>query len=52
MYLSRLDVAQTANIIMCYTALLSLAILRDDFTRCDRPALASFVGLCQQPDGR
>ncbi|KAL1677207.1 terpenoid cyclases/protein prenyltransferase alpha-alpha toroid [Schizophyllum commune] len=39
------------HIIMTYTALLSLAILRDDFTRLDRKGLSRFVGSCQLSDG-
>lgn len=40
------------HMIVTYTALLSLAILRDDFTRLDRPGLVKFLGSCQRPDGR
>ncbi|ETW82127.1 hypothetical protein HETIRDRAFT_239432, partial [Heterobasidion irregulare TC 32-1] len=39
------------NLIMTYTALQALAILRDDFAPLDRPGLARFVGACQGPDG-
>ncbi|KAJ7644650.1 terpenoid cyclases/protein prenyltransferase alpha-alpha toroid [Roridomyces roridus] len=39
------------HIIMTYTALLSLAILRDDFTRLNRPGLLHFLGACQNKDG-
>uniref|UniRef100_A0A8H7Y401 Prenyltransferase alpha-alpha toroid domain-containing protein n=2 Tax=Psilocybe cubensis TaxID=181762 RepID=A0A8H7Y401_PSICU len=41
----------TPHIIMTYTALLSLAILRDDFTRLDRPGLLKFLRACQRGDG-
>lgn len=37
---------------MTYTALLSLAILRDDFTRLDRPGLLKYLKACQRADGR
>ena len=37
---------------MTYTALLSLAMLRDDFSRLDRPGLISFLKACQNEDGR
>ena len=40
------------HIIMTYTALLSLAILRDDFSRLDRPGLIRFLRSCQKPNGR
>ncbi|KAI6042667.1 terpenoid cyclases/protein prenyltransferase alpha-alpha toroid [Pisolithus marmoratus] len=39
------------QMIMTYTALLSLAILRDDFSRLDRPGLISFLKACQNKDG-
>ncbi|KAI6129724.1 terpenoid cyclases protein prenyltransferase [Pisolithus croceorrhizus] len=39
------------QLIMTYTALLSLAILRDDFSRLDRPGLISFLKACQNEDG-
>jgi len=35
-----------------YTALLSLAILRDDFKRLDRAGLLKFLRACQREDGR
>ncbi|KDR82565.1 hypothetical protein GALMADRAFT_237942 [Galerina marginata CBS 339.88] len=41
----------TPHIIMTYTALLSLAVLRDDFSRLDRPGLLQFLRACQRPDG-
>lgn len=41
----------TPNIIMTYTALLTLAIFRDDFKRLDRPALLRFIQSCQLDDG-
>lgn len=37
---------------MTYTALMSLAILRDDFTRLDRAGILRFVRSCQREDGR
>ena len=37
---------------MTYTALLSLAILRDDFSRLDRAGLVNFIRNCQRDDGR
>jgi hypothetical protein len=42
----------TPHIIMTYTALLSLGILRDDFTKLDRAGLLSFLRACQREDGR
>ncbi|KAJ6477181.1 terpenoid cyclases/protein prenyltransferase alpha-alpha toroid [Mycena vitilis] len=39
------------HIIMTYTALLSLAMLRDDFLRLNRPGLLKFVRACQTPNG-
>ena len=42
----------TPHIIMTYTALLSLAILRDDFSRLDREGLLQFLRACQRKDGR
>ncbi|TFY65056.1 hypothetical protein EVJ58_g2208 [Rhodofomes roseus] len=39
------------HLIMTYTALLSLAILRDDFSKLDRPGILHFVRSCQQEDG-
>ncbi|KAF9568753.1 terpenoid cyclases/Protein prenyltransferase [Agrocybe pediades] len=41
----------TPHIIMTYTALLSLAILRDDFSRLDRSGLLEFLRACQRDDG-
>ncbi|GLB38600.1 putative terpenoid cyclases protein prenyltransferase [Lyophyllum shimeji] len=41
----------TPHIIMTYTALLTLAILRDDFSRLDRPGLLDFIRACQRDDG-
>lgn len=41
----------TPHIIMTYTALLSLAILRDDFSRLNRSGLVSFIRACQRDDG-
>ena len=37
---------------MTYTALMSLAILRDDFTKLDRAGILHFVRSCQREDGR
>jgi hypothetical protein len=37
---------------MTYTAMLSLSIIQDDFTKLDRVAAARFVGTCQREDGR
>lgn len=37
---------------MTYTALLCLAILRDDFSRLDKPALLLHLKSLQCPDGR
>ncbi|EGN98185.1 hypothetical protein SERLA73DRAFT_183095 [Serpula lacrymans var. lacrymans S7.3] len=39
------------HIIVTYTALLCLAILRDDFTRLDRSGLIKFLRSCQKDDG-
>ncbi|KAF7365623.1 Terpenoid cyclases/Protein prenyltransferase [Mycena venus] len=39
------------HIIMTYTALLSLSMLRDDFSRLNRPGLLRFVSSCQNRDG-
>ncbi|EIN12322.1 terpenoid cyclases/Protein prenyltransferase [Punctularia strigosozonata HHB-11173 SS5] len=39
------------HLIMTYAALLSLAILRDDFARLDRPGLVRFLAACQREDG-
>ncbi|KAI0060411.1 terpenoid cyclases/Protein prenyltransferase [Artomyces pyxidatus] len=41
----------TPHIIMTYCALLSLAILRDDFTKLDRKGLLQFLRSCQGADG-
>ena len=38
--------------IVTYTALISLAILRDDFTRLDRRGLVTFLRSSQREDGR
>jgi hypothetical protein len=40
------------HLIMTYTALLSLSILRDDFSRLDRPGILKFLRACQRADGR
>ena len=37
---------------MTYTAFLALAILRDDFSRLDRPGIIRFLRTCQREDGR
>ncbi|CEL62723.1 protein geranylgeranyltransferase type I, beta subunit [Rhizoctonia solani AG-1 IB] len=39
------------SLIMTYAAVLSLAILRDDFSQLDKPALLRFVASCQNTDG-
>ncbi|THV03630.1 terpenoid cyclases/Protein prenyltransferase [Dendrothele bispora CBS 962.96] len=39
------------HIIMTYTALIALAILRDDFSRLDRRGLVNLLRSCQRPDG-
>ncbi|PPQ65900.1 hypothetical protein CVT26_000920 [Gymnopilus dilepis] len=41
----------TPHIIMTYTALLSLGILRDDFSTLDRPGIVKFLRACQRADG-
>ena len=38
--------------IVTYTALIALAILRDDFTRLDRQGLVMFLKPSQKEDGR
>jgi geranylgeranyl transferase type-1 subunit beta len=42
----------TPQIIMTYTALLSLSILRDNFSRLDRKGVLKFLKSCQNSDGR
>jgi geranylgeranyl transferase type-1 subunit beta len=42
----------TPHVIMTYTALLALAILRDDFSSLDRSGLMTFLRACQREDGR
>ncbi|KAG6882126.1 hypothetical protein C0992_012665 [Termitomyces sp. T32_za158] len=42
----------TPHLIMTYTALLSLAIFRDDFSQLDRKGLLAFIRTCQRDDGR
>lgn len=42
----------TPHMIVTYTALISLAILRDDFTRLDRRGLVAFLRSSQREDGR
>lgn len=44
--------ARTANIAMTYTALINLAILRDDFSRLDRDGVIAHVRDLQIKDGR
>ncbi|KAJ7504424.1 terpenoid cyclases/protein prenyltransferase alpha-alpha toroid [Mycena galericulata] len=39
------------NLVMTYTALLTLAILRDDFSNLDRAGLVKFIRACQQENG-
>lgn len=39
------------TLVMSYTALLLLGMLRDDFARLDKRALGHFVRSCQLPDG-
>lgn len=41
----------TPNLIMTYTSVLSLAILRDDLSKLDRKGLVQFVRSCQREDG-
>ncbi|QRW06398.1 terpenoid cyclase [Ceratobasidium sp. AG-Ba] len=36
---------------MTYASILTLAILRDDFSRLDKPGLRKFISNCQNPDG-
>ncbi len=40
------------HLVMTYTALSSLSILRDDFSKLDRAGIIRFLTACQQPDGR
>jgi geranylgeranyl transferase type-1 subunit beta len=40
------------HMITTYTALLCLSILRDDFSRLDRPGLTKFLRASQREDGR
>ncbi|KAE8221233.1 hypothetical protein CF319_g5374 [Tilletia indica] len=40
-----------SHITMCYNALQTLAILRDDFARVDRASLKKFIASCQHVDG-
>nr|GAT47293.1 terpenoid cyclases/Protein prenyltransferase [Mycena chlorophos] len=41
----------TPHLITTYAALLSLAALRDDFTRLNRPGVLAFLQACQKSDG-
>jgi len=45
------EYANTPHIIMTYTALLTLSILRDDFSRLDKAGLVRLLRACQRPDG-
>ncbi|KAM5540861.1 hypothetical protein V8D89_005505 [Ganoderma adspersum] len=42
---------ETGHLVMTYTALLCLSMLRDDFSKLDRPGLLRLVRSCQQEDG-
>ncbi|KAF8827965.1 hypothetical protein HHX47_DHR4001048 [Lentinula edodes] len=42
----------TPHIIMTYTALLTLAILRDDFSRLEKQGILLLLKACQRKDGR
>ncbi|KAI0373782.1 terpenoid cyclases/Protein prenyltransferase [Pilatotrama ljubarskyi] len=42
---------ETPHLVMTYTALLSLAILRDDFSNLDRAGIVGFLRACQRQDG-
>ena len=42
---------EVPHLVMTYTALLSLAMLRDDFSQLDRPGILKFLAECQQEDG-
>ncbi|PWN18591.1 terpenoid cyclases/Protein prenyltransferase [Microstroma glucosiphilum] len=48
---SKSNTKTSAHLAMTYTALLNLAILRDDFSRLNTEGLIDFVASCQQPDG-
>ncbi|KAJ6591620.1 terpenoid cyclases/protein prenyltransferase alpha-alpha toroid, partial [Mycena vulgaris] len=39
------------HLVMTYTALLTLAILRDDFSKLDRSGLVKFIRACQRDNG-
>ncbi|GJE97644.1 terpenoid cyclase/Protein prenyltransferase [Phanerochaete sordida] len=41
----------TPNLIMTYTSILSLAILRDDLSKLDKRGLVQFIRSCQREDG-
>ncbi|TBU21837.1 terpenoid cyclases/Protein prenyltransferase [Dichomitus squalens] len=41
----------TGHLVMTYTALLCLSILRDDFSNLDRRGILHLLRSCQQPDG-
>ncbi|CAK5273999.1 unnamed protein product [Mycena citricolor] len=45
------DAHNGPHLVMSYTAILTLAILRDDFAQLDRPGLVTFVRSCQRADG-
>ena len=42
----------TGHLVMTYTALLCLSILRDDFSKLDRQGIVRLLRSCQQEDGR
>lgn len=44
--------ANPPHLIMTYTALLALSILRDDFSRLDRTGLVNLLRATQTEDGR
>ena len=46
------DAYDTPHIIMTYVALLSLAILRDDFSKLERSGIIKLLQTCQREDGR
>ncbi|KAK7464852.1 geranylgeranyl transferase type-1 subunit beta [Stygiomarasmius scandens] len=45
------EYANTPHIIMTYTALLTLSILQDDFSRLDKAGLVRLLRACQRADG-
>ena len=42
----------TGHLVMTYTALLCLSILRDDFSKLERQGILRLLRSCQQEDGR